>query len=108
MKKAMKKRTAWIVGGRVFTVAVAIAIFTIVAVAGYAYSQNSSNRMGEHSAMHAQSSGMGSSGMEMTTQACDQMMQGLNISQSAINSMDNMMTIMSDNSSTTQDMMQND
>ncbi len=90
----MKKKTKQMFRTEVFFVAIAVAIFGIVAAAGYVYSQNPSNGIGVHSAMHLQPSGMG-----MTNAQCNQMMQSFNISQSAINSMDQMMAGMHGGSS---------
>lgn len=86
----MKKRTQKQFRANVFPVAVVVAVFAIAAMAGLVYSQNLSNgnRVSGHSYMHAQND---SSGMMMPIAACNQMMQSLNISQSAINAMNQMM-----------------
>lgn len=76
--------------------ALAASVFTVLAVAGYVYSQNASTIDPMMGGAHSQSqqSGMQQQSMPLSSAECDQMMKSLNVSQGAINSMDQMMQMM--------------
>ncbi len=98
--KTTNRKAHWAMEVRFFPLAIVSAVFAVAAIAGYAYSQNLTNGTGWNSGMYAQSdSGMmsgASSISSMSSVECDQMMQSLNISQSAISSMDQIMRMHSD------------
>ncbi len=76
-------------GVRFTLIGIAAVVFAIAAITGYAYGQNTVG--GGHDTLHSSTSGS-VAGATMPVAECDQMMQSLNISQSTINTMEQMMS----------------